>query len=147
MTAVGEKDYLRFKAAQFMGDAGKSGGGEGSSTAESGMGLGLGAGFGMMVPSFLRGALEKEQKGVANGDRCPQCDAHLPEDARFCFKCGTPAVIGQICSECSIDLPADARFCSRCGVEVKKQSRVCSKCDGKVPQGARFCLHCGEKVE
>ena len=55
MTAVGEKDYLRFKAAQFMGDAGAGEGGEGGpSSAESGMGLGLGAGLGMMVPSFLR---------------------------------------------------------------------------------------------
>lgn len=149
MTAVGEKDYLRFKAAQFMGDAGGSGAeGEGSSTAESGMGLGLGAGLGMMVPSFLRSTLEgKSPSGTAGGDPCPQCQAQLPEDARFCFRCGTPVIRGQVCGSCGQDLPADARFCHRCGQEMKKTSPVCGNCGQKVPQGAKFCLHCGDKIE
>ena len=98
MTAVGEQDYLRFKAAQFMGDAGSGGAeGEGSSSAESGMGLGLGAGLGMMVPSFLRSTLEgKGPSGPSGGDTCPQCQTQLPGDARFCFRCGTPVVRGQV---------------------------------------------------
>jgi membrane protease subunit (stomatin/prohibitin family) len=148
MTAVGEKDYLRFKAAQFMGDAGGAGEGEGSSTAESGMGLGLGAGLGMMVPSFLRSTLEgKGSSGPAEGDTCPQCQAALPGDARFCFRCGTPVVRGQVCGSCGKDLPADARFCHHCGQEMKKNKPVCTKCGKKVPEGARFCLHCGEQIE
>jgi len=147
MTAVGEPDYLRFKAAQFMGEAGK-GEGNGSSAAESGMGLGLGAGFGMMVPAFLRSAMEgKGASPAPSGETCPQCGADLPGDARFCFRCGTPVVRGQVCASCSQDLPADARFCHRCGQEVKKNKPVCSHCGNKVPEGAHFCLHCGEKIE
>ena len=153
MTAVGEGDYLRFKAAQFMGDAaqGEGGGGAGG-TAESGMGLGLGAGLGMMVPSFLRSTLEtggdSAGKGaLPEGDPCPQCKAALPGDARFCFRCGTPVVLGQICGGCNQDLPADARFCFQCGQEVKKNKPICSSCGNKVPEGAMYCLHCGEKIE
>jgi len=148
MTAVGEKDYLRFKAAQFMGNAGGGGEGEGSSTAESGMGLGLGAGLGMMVPSFLRSTLEGNGPPVsAGGDPCPQCQAQLPVDARFCFRCGTPVVRGQICGSCGKDLPSDAHFCHNCGQEMKKNKPVCGKCGNKVPEGARYCLHCGDKID
>jgi membrane protease subunit (stomatin/prohibitin family) len=148
MRAVGEKDYLRFKAAQFMGDAGQGTGEGASSTAESGMGLGLGAGFGMMVPAFLRGALEKtDSKEPEQGDPCPQCQALLPKEARFCYRCGTPVVRGQICSQCNIDLPADARFCNQCGQEVKKRVQNCAHCGKKIPEGAGFCLNCGEKIE
>ena len=150
MTAVGEQDYLRFKAAQFMGDAGGAGGGEGegSSTAESGMGLGLGAGLGMMVPSFLRSTLESQgPSGSAGGDPCPQCQAQLPGDARFCFRCGTPVVRGQVCGSCGKDLPSDARFCHHCGQEMKKNKPICGNCGQKVPEGAKFCLHCGDKIE
>ncbi len=147
MTAVGERDYLRFKAAQFMGDAARAEG-EGSSTAESGMGLGLGAGLGMMVPSFLRSTLEgKGPSGPEGGDTCPQCQARLPGDARFCYRCGTPVVRGQVCGSCGQDLPPDARFCHHCGQEVRKNKPICGKCGKKVPQGARFCLHCGEQIE
>lgn len=145
MTAVGEKDYLRFKAAQFMGDAAGAEG-QGSSTAESGMGLGLGAGMGMMVPSFLRSALDPGPSRSPDGDPCPQCGATLPEDARFCYRCGTAMVRGQVCARCGHDLPADAQFCSSCGAEVKKETRVCAHCNRKLPHGAMFCLHCGEKV-
>ncbi len=147
MTAVGERDYLRFKAAQFMGEAGKGEGG-GSSTAESGMGLGLGAGFGMMVPAFLRSAMEgKDASPAPSKETCPQCRAGLPADARFCFRCGTPVVRGQVCASCGQDLPSDAHFCHRCGQEMKKNKPVCSHCGNKVPEGAHFCLHCGEKIE
>ena len=148
MRAVGEKDYLRFKAAQFMGDAAQ-GEGEGgpASAAESGMGLGLGAGFGMMVPAFLRGALERKELEDADGKLpCPQCEASLPPEARFCFRCGTPVVRGQVCSDCGKDLPAEAKFCHHCGLEVKKLETRCPHCDRKVPAGARFCLNCGEKI-
>ncbi|UCG39679.1 MAG: SPFH domain-containing protein [bacterium] len=149
MKAVGERDYLRFKAAQFMGDVGKGQGeGAGTSSAESGMGLGLGAGFGMMVPAFLRSALEgKEAPAPSGGDPCPHCKTPLPGDARFCFRCGTPVVLGQVCASCGRDLPADARFCHHCGQEVKKNKPVCGSCGNKVPEGARFCLHCGEKID
>ncbi len=148
MRAVGEKDYLRFKAAQFMGEAAQGAAGEGTGTAESGMGLGLGAGFGMMVPAFLKGALEERgSSDPGQGQPCPQCQAPLPGEARFCFKCGTPVVRTQVCSLCGQDLPSDARFCSKCGEEVTKRKINCPHCGKKAPEGAKFCLHCGERME
>ena len=149
MRAVGEKDYLRFKAAQFMGDAAETGGAGGTTSgAESGMGMGLGAGLGMMIPTFLRGALsEKPGDQQAEGDTCPQCHGELPRDARFCSRCGTPVVKGQICTGCRMDLPTDARFCFRCGQEVRKLETKCQSCGKKAPEGARFCLNCGEKIQ
>ena len=147
MKAVGETDYLRFKAAQFMGDAAKGEGGAAGTTAESGMGLGLGAGFGMMVPAFLQGALEKKElkkSGVTHS--CPQCETKLDENARFCPICGTAVLKGNLCSGCDQDLPSDARFCHQCGIEVKKLGRKCPHCSKKVPDVAKFCLNCGEKL-
>lgn len=147
MKAVGETDYLRFKAAQFMGDAAKGEGEAASSTAESGMGLGLGAGFGMMVPAFLQGALEKkEMKKSGLTLACPQCDTKLNDEARFCSVCGTAVLKGNMCSGCGQDLPSDARFCHQCGIEVKKLGRNCPHCSKKVPDAAKFCLNCGEKL-
>ncbi|NOY86549.1 MAG: SPFH domain-containing protein [Deltaproteobacteria bacterium] len=148
MKAVGEGDYLRFKAAQFMGDAAETGAGGTTSGAGSGMGMGLGAGLGMMIPAFLKGALsEGGKKERVKGYPCPQCRCELPEDARFCYRCGTPVVKGQICPGCQTDLPADAKFCFRCGQEIKKRETKCPHCGKKAPDGARFCLNCGEKIQ
>ena len=147
MRAVGESDYLRFKAAQFMGNAANGQGEAAGSAAQSGMGLGLGAGFGMMVPAFLQGALEKkEMKKTGRKLSCPQCETSLSEEARFCHVCGTAVLKGHLCSGCGQDLPADARFCYQCGIQIKKLSRNCPHCSKKVPDVARFCLNCGEKL-
>lgn len=148
MRAVGENDYLRFKAAQFMGDAAKTGADGATSGAESGMGMGLGAGLGMMIPAFLKGTLsEGGKKGTVKGYPCPRCHGEVPDDARFCSRCGTPVVKGQICPRCQTDLPVDAKFCFRCGQEVKKVETKCPNCGKKAPEGAHFCLNCGEKIQ
>jgi len=46
---------------------------------------------------------------------CSQCKTELPDDARFCLRCGTQQ--GEICSQCGQELPDDARFCLRCGTQ------------------------------
>ena len=56
MAAIGNmNDYMRYKAAQAVGDAAKNEGGG----AGQGMGLGMGAGMGMMLPGMLSGYMQE----------------------------------------------------------------------------------------
>ncbi|HRC86093.1 MAG TPA: SPFH domain-containing protein, partial [Thermoanaerobaculia bacterium] len=56
MAAVGDLNaYMKFKAAQAVGNLGAAGA-EGS-TVGAGLGAGLGAGFGMMIPGMMRDAM------------------------------------------------------------------------------------------
>ena len=59
MGAIGDMSaYLKFKAAQAMGDAAEQQGGEGGGAVASGMGVGVGAGLGMMLPGMMKDALQ-----------------------------------------------------------------------------------------
>lgn len=51
---------------------------------------------------------------------CPNCRTANPEEARFCFNCGTP--LSQRCANCQSDLAPGARFCSNCGQPVNVQT-------------------------
>ncbi|HEX4172012.1 MAG TPA: AAA family ATPase [Acetobacteraceae bacterium] len=44
---------------------------------------------------------------------CAACQAPMPEGARFCNECGSPA--SAVCAECGAANPPAARFCSNCG--------------------------------
>jgi class 3 adenylate cyclase/tetratricopeptide (TPR) repeat protein len=44
---------------------------------------------------------------------CPNCATENPQEARFCFNCGTPLAVE--CSNCGTSLQAGARFCHHCG--------------------------------
>jgi membrane protease subunit (stomatin/prohibitin family) len=89
MAAVGDPNaYLKFKAAQAMGDAGKGGAGDGGAAA--GVGLGVGAGIGMTVAGMIRDAMAPGSSGAAAaGAFCASCGAKLPDGAKFCPGCGT----------------------------------------------------------
>ena len=96
MAAVGDQNtYLKFKAAQAMGDAAKnpSGGGGG---AGAGIGLGVGAGIGMTVAGMIKDAMTSPAAAPAAAQAasgtaafCGNCGAKLPEGAKFCPGCGT----------------------------------------------------------
>ncbi len=49
------------------------------------------------------------------------------------------------CPECEAPLSSNAKFCVECGAQLKKKS-VCSKCGGKLATGAKFCAECGTKT-
>lgn len=50
------------------------------------------------------------------------------------------------CPECEAPLETNAKFCAACGAEVKK-ARFCSQCGGKLTPSAKFCPQCGAKSE
>lgn len=54
--------------------------------------------------------------------KCPNCGAELPDNAAFCFICGSKIVRN----------PRPISFCRECG--------------SKLPEGAQFCLNCGAPV-
>ncbi|HEX4823388.1 MAG TPA: SPFH domain-containing protein [Candidatus Polarisedimenticolaceae bacterium] len=98
MAAVGDQAaYMRFKAAQALGDAAKNPSGEGGAAA-SGVGLGVGAGLGLTMAGMMKDALAGSPSGASQGGVataaatakfCPNCGAAFAEGAKFCAGCGT----------------------------------------------------------
>jgi membrane protease subunit (stomatin/prohibitin family) len=90
MAAVGDQNaYLKFKAAQAMGDAAKNPSGDGG--AGAGIGLGVGAGIGMTVAGMIKDAMGPTAAGQAAsgaGAFCANCGGKVPEGAKFCPGCG-----------------------------------------------------------
>jgi membrane protease subunit (stomatin/prohibitin family) len=90
MAAVGDQSaYMRFKAAQAMGDAARNPSGDGG--AASGVGLGVGAGIGLTVAGMIKDAMAGGAGGAATagaGAFCAACGVKLPDGARFCPGCG-----------------------------------------------------------
>jgi len=110
MAAVGDMNqYLKFKAANAMGDAAKNE----SGAAGAGMGMGAGIGMGMMMPGML-------QQAMAAGPMtaCPKCGTQNQQAAKFCNNCGGPIVIAAAfspCPKCGKPVPAGSKFCNECG--------------------------------
>lgn len=90
MAAVGDQNtYLKFKAAQAMGDAAKNPSGDGGASA--GIGLGVGAGIGMTVAGMIKDSMAPASGGAAAGGTgtfCTNCGGKVPEGAKFCPGCG-----------------------------------------------------------
>jgi len=49
------------------------------------------------------------------------------------------------CPHCQTELPDNAKFCNRCGKSVQAEL-VCSRCQHRNPQGSSFCLQCGQPL-
>jgi hypothetical protein len=48
---------------------------------------------------------------------CPQCEAPLVENSKFCPSCGA-SVKAAHCTQCGAKLPANAKFCGECGTKT-----------------------------
>lgn len=144
MAAVGDLDqFLKFKAAQAIGDAAASGGSIGGGQAAAGMAIG--AGVGMMLPGMIFKSIGSE-KNVERGEiQCPECHGEVAADSRFCSHCGHQMVVIKKCSRCHKNLTATARFCPSCGLDQAVELH-CGKCQIKLPAGTKFCFNCGEPV-
>jgi len=145
MGAVGDMDrFLKFRAAQAMGDAAKTEGGAGGAAA--GMGLGMGAGLGMLIPGMLQKSMTGESSQSEEGQKCPQCQTSLPLSARFCYNCGHQIIKANKCPKCGEDLPPEARFCFSCGTKIELKEKICPHCNAKALPMAKFCNQCGGKL-
>ncbi len=49
------------------------------------------------------------------------------------------------CPECEAPLDSNAKFCPSCGAKLKARSE-CPHCGAKLPASAKFCPDCGEKT-
>ncbi len=49
---------------------------------------------------------------------CPECEAPLAENAKFCPECGAKLKKAGKCKECGAKLPDRAKFCSECGTKI-----------------------------
>jgi len=149
MAAIGNMgEYMRFKAAQAVGDAAKQEGGG----AGQGMGLGMGAGLGMMLPGMIQqsmqqGAAQGQAPGTITGPICTKCKTQLPAGAAFCTTCGAKVAATVQCPKCNATLPADSKFCLNCGTQMSAQPTNCPKCNTALAPGAKFCGQCGEAIK
>jgi len=50
---------------------------------------------------------------------CPNCEAPLANNAKFCPECGTKIKAEQFCTECGNKLLPNAKFCPECGTKVQ----------------------------
>jgi len=140
MGAVGNLDqFLKYKAAHAL-DAAAQGGG----AAPQAMGMMAGLGLGSILPGMIVDATAPKSppKGKVY---CAGCHNDMPDDSRFCPRCGKPAVVAVRCLKCSADLPADSAFCLKCGAPVAGKAK-CAKCSAELVPGAQFCMKCGEKA-
>lgn len=50
------------------------------------------------------------------------------------------------CNNCGNELPENAKFCNKCGTAVKiAENKTCLNCGNELPKGAAFCNICGAK--
>jgi membrane protease subunit (stomatin/prohibitin family) len=133
MKAVGDLDnFLKFGMAKALAQSGTDG------FAQAGVGMGAGMGVGVLVPSLISKALAPGQKDLKYES--------LPEQSRFCYKCGHQLVVINRCPKCGKDLPAEANFCMVCGFSLAEKIK-CKKCGTVMPPGTKFCFNCGERIE
>lgn len=162
MAAVGDLDaYLKFRAANALGDGSANGGGAanggngggpiggGGSGAGGAMEMGLGAGLGMLLPGMVLRSLSGEPITSAamlqQGLHCPECHAAVSADSRFCARCGHQMVVARKCPQCAKNVTALANFCPSCGLDLASRL-TCTGCATALPPGTRFCFQCGQKV-
>jgi membrane protease subunit (stomatin/prohibitin family) len=113
IAALGDMNtYLKYKAANAMGDAAKNEGGN----AGAGMGLGAGLGMGMMLPGMLQQAMASGQAAP-----CPKCQTPNMTGAKFCSNCGQALAVAAAtvpCPKCQKQIAAGSKFCPECGEKL-----------------------------
>lgn len=135
MGAVGDMNaYMKFKAAQAMGDAAKQTG-EGGGAMGAGMGVGMGAGMGMMLPQMMKDAMQSGSHPAQGGGGGQQAAA-----------AAGGAVAGAAAAGASSE-EATAPGASDEGTGAADASPAfCHQCGQKLPENAKFCPGCGTKL-
>ncbi|WP_282924050.1 zinc ribbon domain-containing protein [Mediterraneibacter massiliensis] len=76
--------------------------------------------------------LKEQLRKIKGTIFCPNCNAEIPEDSKFCNVCGA-----------KIELPEQTAETP----EQAPSGRVCSSCGALLEEGQVFCVNCGAKVE
>jgi membrane protease subunit (stomatin/prohibitin family) len=116
VAAMGGIDgYTRFKAAEALEDAAKSGG---NSLAGAGVGLGVGINLGAVIGNALTPTLQPAAPAAQSATKhCPQCGSAIIANAKFCNECGS-SLRAQGCPKCNTPTQAGAKFCIECGTAL-----------------------------
>ena len=123
--------------------------GSASNIMGAGMGLGMGMNMGGVFGTTMSGAMSNISPNMQNQSSsvCPSCGEAIPEDSKFCLKCGAKIEEKHNdfirCQKCGVNVP-NGKFCLECGAKLED---VCSKCGATLVPNAKFCLECGNKIE
>ncbi len=123
MAALGDMGaYTQYKTAQAIGDVANNPGSGGDATS-TGVGLGAGLGIGQAMAGAIGGAFQEQQvppQPIASAQTrtCPNCQATIPANSKFCPECGVNLTERQ-CPKCKAQNPPGTKFCSNCGTALE----------------------------
>ena len=125
MAALGDmRTYMQFRTAQAIGDAANNPG-TGGDVAAAGVGVGAGLGMGQAMAQSMRDAFAAPAQAPAGAapatTTCPNCQATIPANSKFCPNCGTQlqtAAATITCPKCGTENAAGSKFCTNCGTAL-----------------------------
>ena len=103
-------DYTRIQTADAIRDAAQN---EGGGIVGAGVGIGVGAAIGQTIVNGMPGTTQAPAAGT-----CSNCNASLPQGAKFCPSCGTQVSTKAFCQHCGQQVPQGAKFCPSCGQQL-----------------------------
>jgi hypothetical protein len=68
------------------------------------------------------------------------------EDREMLKESSWRAGVKASCPECEAPLPKNVKFCPECGAKIKAE-QFCTECGSKISPGAKFCAECGAKTQ
>jgi membrane protease subunit (stomatin/prohibitin family) len=103
-------DYTRIQTADAIRDAAQN---EGGGIVGAGVGIGVGAAIGQTIVNGMPGTTQAPATAT-----CSNCNASLPQGAKFCPSCGTQVSTKAFCQHCGQQVPQGAKFCPSCGKQL-----------------------------
>ena len=70
--------------------------------------------------------------------KCPNCQAELPDNAKFCNRCGKSLQTELICSRCQHANPPGSSFCLQCGQPLMQTTAPVTQAPQPTPQPTSF---------
>ncbi len=107
----GIADYTRFKSAEAIQDAARSGS---SSIAGVGVGLGAGASLAAAMTNTITSTVNPGSQSASSISQCGKCGTASPVAAKFCSECGA-SLKPVTCAGCGSAGVPGSKFCSECG--------------------------------